>query len=429
MSEQTANSKAGTYSAPEKTGVALAVLATVFFIFGFVTAFKDPLVPHLKGIFNLSQWEADLIQFAFFSAYFVISIPSTIVVSKLGHQKSIVVGVVVMALGALLIIPAAGILSYGLFLGALWVIAAGITLIQVAANPFATLLGAPEKAPARLTLVQAFNSLGTTVAPLLGGLVILVKAKEGVQTTADRLAAAGTVKVPYLILAALLLLLAFVISRLKMPQPERNTATGGTWGDVWKHSHLVFGIIAIFVYVGAEVTIGGHLINYITAITPLTAQEATRYASMYWGGAMVGRFFGAAILGRFSGGKVLGVCGTMSLLCCATTMTTGGMIAVWAAVLVGLFNSIMFPTTFALAVNKLGPLTGKASGLLNMAICGGALIPLLQGLVIDTAGHPEAGGTFSPAQISAFHLSFIVPAACYLWIMFYGFRGSRVKNA
>jgi FHS family L-fucose permease-like MFS transporter len=359
----------------------------------------------------------------------VISLPSTIVVSKMGHQKSIVVGVVVMALGALLIIPAAGVLSFALFLGALWVIAAGITLIQVAANPFATLLGAPEKAPARLTLVQAFNSLGTTVAPLLGGLVILTKAKEGLQTHADKLAQAGTVKIPYLILAVLLLALAFVISRLKMPQPERDTATGGVWGDVWKHPHLVFGIIAIFVYVGAEVTIGGHIINYVTAITPLTAQEATRYASLYWGGAMVGRFFGAAILGRFSGGKVLGVCGTMSLLCCATTMTTGGMIAVWAAALVGLFNSIMFPTTFALAVNQLGPLTGKASGLLNMAICGGALIPLLQGFVIDRSGHPAVGAAFSPAQVSAFHLSFIVPAACYLWIMFYGFRGSRVKAA
>jgi MFS transporter, FHS family, L-fucose permease len=428
MSEQTATSKAGA-NAPQNTGLALAVLASVFFIFGFVTAFKDPLVPHLKGIFSLSQWEADLIQFAFFSAYFVISLPSTIVVSKMGHQKSIVVGVVVMALGALLIIPAAGILSFALFLGALWVIAAGITLIQVAANPFATLLGAPEKAPARLTLVQAFNSLGTTVAPLLGGLVILTKAKEGVQTTADKLAAAGTVKIPYLILAVLLLGLAFVISRLKMPQPGRDTATGGAWGDVWKHPHLVFGIIAIFVYVGAEVTIGGHLINYVSAITPLTAQEATRYASLYWGGAMVGRFFGAAILGRFSGGKVLGVCGTMSLLCCVTTMTTGGMMAVWAAALVGLFNSIMFPTTFALAVNKLGPLTGKASGLLNMAICGGALIPLLQGLVIDSSGHPAAGVPFSPAQVSAFHLSFVVPAACYLFIMFYGFRGSRVKEA
>jgi len=427
MSAQTATSKAGS-NAPQNTGLALAVLASVFFIFGFVTAFKDPLVPHLKGIFSLSQWEADLIQFAFFSAYFVISIPSTIVVSKLGHQKSIVVGVLVMAVGALLIIPAAGVLSYALFLGALWVIAAGITLIQVAANPFATLLGAPEKAPARLTLVQAFNSLGTTVAPILGGLVILTKAKEGVQTTADKLATAGTVKIPYLVLAILLFVLAFVISRLKMPQPERDTATGGSWGAVWKHPHLVFGIVAIFVYVGAEVTIGGHLINYVTAISTLTAQEATRYASMYWGGAMVGRFFGAAILGRFSGGKVLGICGTMSLLCCVTTMSTGGMVAVWAAVLVGLFNSIMFPTTFALAVNKLGPLTGKASGLLNMAICGGALIPLLQGLVIDSSGHPETGVAFSPAQVSAFHLSFIVPAACYLWIMFYGFRGSRVKE-
>jgi FHS family L-fucose permease-like MFS transporter len=226
----------------------------------------------------------------------------------------------------------------------------------------------------------------------------------------------------------LMLVLAFVISRLKMPQPERNTATGGSWGDVWKYPHLVFGIIAIFVYVGAEVTIGNHLINYVTAITTVSAQNAAKYiVPFYWGGAMVGRFFGAAILGRFSGGKVLGVCGTVSLLCCATTITTGGMIAVWAAVLVGLFNSIMFPTTFALAVNQLGPLTGKASGLLNMAICGGALIPLVQGLLIDTAGHPESGIGFSPAQVSAFHFSFVVPALCYLWIMFYGFRGSRVK--
>src|ERR1700690_684816 len=429
MSNQATASKAGQASVPQNTGFALAVLSAVFFSFGFVTAFKDSLVPHLQSIFALSQSSADLIQFFFFMAFLVISLPSTIVVSKLGHQKAIVAGVVVTAMGALLIIPAAGMLSYAFFLGALWVIAAGITLIQVAANPFATLLGAPEKAPARLALVEGFNSLGTTLGPLLGGLVILTQAKEGVQTTADRLATAGTVKIPYLILAVLLVILAFVISRLKMPQPARITATGGSWGEIWKHPHLVFGIIGIFVYVGAEVTIGGHLINYATAITTLTAQQATRYAALYWGGAMVGRFLGSAILERFSGGKVLGVAGTVSFLCCVTTMTTGGMIAVWAAVLVGLFNSVMFPAIFALAVNKLGPLTGKASGVLNMAIFGGALIPLVQGLVIDTAGHPEAGATFSPAQVSAFHLSFIVPAACYLWIMFYGFRGSRVKAA
>ncbi len=414
MSEQTATSKAGEFSAPQKTGLALAMLATVFFVFGFATAFKDVLVPHLIGVFNLSHLQADLVQFAFFSAYFVISIPSTLVVSRLGHQKSIVLGVAVMALGALLIIPAASVPSFALFLLGLWVLAAAITLIQVAANPFATLLGAPEKAPARLTLVQAFNSLGTFVAPALGGLLILTdKAKEATMTPIEK---AATVKMPYLGLAIVFIILAFIISRLKMPQPARDTATGGTWGEVWKHSHLVFGIIAIFVYVGAEVTIGGHIINYVNSITGIPERDAAIYASLYWGGAMVGRFLGTAILGRFSGGKVLGVCGIAACLLLATTMTTSGMVAVWSAVLVGLFNSIMFPTTFALAVNKLGPLTGKASGLLNMAICGGAVIPLLQGKLIDM---PSVG----------FHLSFMVPALCYLWIMFYGFRGSRVKTA
>jgi FHS family L-fucose permease-like MFS transporter len=402
----------GSKPVPEKTGFALGVLATVFFIFGFATAFKDPLVPHLKGIFDLSQWQADLIQFAFFSAYFLVSIPSTLVVSKMGHQKSIVVGIAVMSVGSFALIPAASWLSFETFLIGLWIIAAGITLIQVAANPFATLLGAPEKAPARLTMVQAFNSLGTTVAPYLGGLFILAKATEGPQTYASRLALAGTVKVPYLILGVLLVGLALVIWRLKMPQPARDTATGGTWGAIWKHPHLVLGIVAIFLYVGAEVTIGGHIINYVNAITPISEKGAATFASIYWGGAMVGRFFGAAILGRFSGGKVLGVCGTMALLMVATTMTTGGMVAVWSAVLVGLFNSIMFPTIFALAVAELGPLTGKASGLLNMAICGGAVIPLAQGKLIDSVN---------------FHFSFIVPAVCYLFIVFYGFRGHRVR--
>ncbi len=400
---------------PQRTGFALAVLATVFFAFGFATAFKDVLVPHLIGVFNLTHLQGDLVQFAFFSAYFLISIPSTVVVSKLGHQNSIVAGISGMALGALLIIPAANFLSFNLFLFGLWVLASAITLIQVAANPFATLLGAPEKAPARLTIVQAFNSLGTFVAPALGGVLILAgNAKEGAKTTAEKLAQAGTVKMPYLGLAIVLLLLAFVIWRCKMPQPERDTATGGTWGAVWKYPHLVLGMIAIFVYVGAEVTIGGHIINYVSDITKIPQKSAAIYASLYWGGAMAGRFLGTMVLRKFSGGKVLGICGLVALLLVLTTMTTGGVAAVWSVVLVGLFNSIMFPTTFALAVAQLGPLTGKASGLLLTAAGGGAVVPLLQGKLIDSAGY---------------HISFIVPALCYLFIIFYGFRGSRVRAA
>ena len=403
MSEQTAQ---------HKTGFALAVLATVFFVFGFVTAFKDVLVPYLMGVFNLTHLQGDLVQFAFFSAFFVISIPSTFVVSKLGHQNSIVVGVAGMSVGALLIMSAASLLSFNFFLVGLWVIAAAITLIQVAANPFATLLGAPEKAPARLTMVQAFNSLGTFVAPAVGGLLILTdKAKEATMTPADR---AATVKMPYLALACVLLVLAFVIWRLKMPQPERDRATGGTWGAVLKYPHLVFGMVGIFVYVGAEVTIGGHIIGYVNAITQISEKSAAIYASLYWGVTMVGRFLGTMVLRRFSGGKVLGICGAAALLLILTTMTTGSMLAVWSVVLVGLFNSIMFPTTFALAVAELGPLTGKASGLLMTAAVGGAIVPLLQGKLIDTAGY---------------HMSFIVPALCYLFIVFYGFKGSRVRTA
>jgi MFS transporter, FHS family, L-fucose permease len=211
-----------------------------------------------------------------------------------------------------------------------------------------------------------------------------------------------------------LLVLAFVIWRLKMPQPERDRATGGTWGAVLKYPHLVFGMVGIFVYVGAEVTIGGHIIGYANAITQISEKSAAVYASLYWGVTMAGRFLGTMILRRFSGGKVLGICGAAALLLILTTMTTGGMLAVWSVVLVGLFNSIMFPTTFALAVAELGPLTGKASGLLMTAAVGGALVPLLQGKLIDTAGY---------------HISFIVPALCYLFIVFYGFKGSRVRTA
>jgi MFS transporter, FHS family, L-fucose permease len=420
MNDQAAASNAGQSSVPRNTGFALAVLSAVFFSFGFVTAFKDSLVPHLQSIFTLSQSSADLIQFFFFLAFGLLSLPSTVVVAKMGHHKAIAVGLAVMALGALLVPPGAILLSYPVFLVALWVISAGVTLIQVAANPFATLLGKPETAAARLAMVETFNSLGTFVAPALGGILILTNnVNEGVKTTAERLAMASTVKLPYLGLGLVFLLLAFAVALCKMPQPPRETATGGAWGDVWKHPHLLLGIVCLFVYVGAEVTIGGHLIKYVNLVAGIALKKAAFYASLYWGGAMVGRFLGTAILSKFSGGKVLGVGAAMAFALVAATIATTGMVAVWSAVLVGLFNSIMFPAAFSLAVHQLGPLTGKASGLLHTAIFGGAVIPLVQGKVIDLVGSDAA----------AYHISFVVPALCYLFIMFYGFRGSRVKAA
>jgi FHS family L-fucose permease-like MFS transporter len=413
---------------PLSYGPAMAVLSTVFFMWGFVTVLNDILVPHLKGIFDLNYAQTMLIQFSFFSAYFLVSLPASWILERLGYHQTIVAGLLLMGCGALLFIPAASIPSYPTFLGALWILASGMTLLQVSANPYVAAMGPAEGSASRLNLVQALNSLGTTVGPALGGFLILssvsrtaaeVNALTPGQLQAWRLDEAASVKAPYLGIAALLVLLAVVIAKFPFPtltrieDPSHKTEVMGD--SIWKHRNLVLGAAGIFVYVGAEVAIGSFLVSFFMQpeIGGLTAQSAARYVSFYWGGAMVGRFVGSALLRKVSTGPAVGVAAMTAALLVVTAMIASGAVAMWAILLVGLFNSIMFPSIFTLGIAGLGKLTGKGSAIMIAAIVGGAIIPLAQGFIADRVG---------------LHRAFFLPVACYLYILFYGFIGSRLRE-
>src|SRR6266852_1330336 len=371
---------------------AMAMATTLFFMWGFLTALNDILVPHLKNIFDLTYAEVMLIQFSFFSAYFFFSIPSGKLIEWIGYKRSMVAGLFTMGFGALLFIPAASVPSFPLFLAALIVLAAGITVLQVSANPYVSVLGPPETASSRLNLAQAFNSLGTTIAPYLGGLFILSANASSSATMAkmstDALQAykiqeASSVKLPYTIIGIALILFAVLIGMFKLPpMPEaRREAHQKSAASIWKYTHLVLGMVGIFVYVGAEVSIGSFLINYLSQrnIGNLSEVVAAKYVAYYWGGAMVGRFVGSALLQKIKTGTLLGIFGLVAALLVCTTMLTTGMIAMWSVILVGFFNSIMFPSIYTLGIARLGPLTGDGSGLMIMAIVGGAILPVVQG--------------------------------------------------
>jgi MFS transporter, FHS family, L-fucose permease len=427
MANVTTNSgaAAATYSAPpSSTNVAaLAMVTTLFFFWGFVTVLNDILVPHLKSIFDLNYAKVMLIQFAFFSAYFIFSIPSSKIVDAIGYKKTMVTGLFTMGLGALLFIPAASAASFPLFLVALMILAAGITALQVAANPYVAVLGPPATASSRLNLTQAFNSLGTAIGPYLGGLLILnanfKSTGETRQMSADVLQAyrvheASSVKLPYLIIGLALFIFGVIIAMFKLPAIPGAARHEGTAvkTSLWKYRQLIFGAIGIFVYVGAEVSIGSFLINYFgqPEIGGLPELTAAKYVTYYWTGAMVGRFIGSAILQKVKTGTVLAFAAIAACLLVCISMLTTGHIAMWSIILVGLFNSVMFPSIFTLGIAELGPLTGDGSGILVMAIVGGALLPLLQGVMADRIG---------------IHHAFILPAVCYLYILYYAVRGSR----
>lgn len=404
----------------------LAVVTSLFFMWGFLTCLNDILVPHLKSMFSLNYSQAMLIQFAFFSAYFLFSIPWSRFVNRIGYHRTMVVGLLTMACGAFLFLPAASAASYGLFLTALMILAAGITGLQVAANPYVDLLGKPETASSRLDLTQAFNSLGTTIAPKIGGILILSAAPLATTQLAKltsqalrayRVQQAASVRMPYTVIGVALVLLAILIGTSKLPQIEAATNRIGEEVDdsIWKHPSLVFGAIGIFAYVGAEVSIGSFLVNYfgLPEIASLPAKAAAGYVSFYWGGAMIGRFAGALLLRRFKPTTLLVICTSAAAALVVTSMILGGHTAMWSILAVGLFNSIMFPTIFTLGVAELGPLTGSASGIMNMAIVGGAILPLIQGVIADHIGLQHA---------------FFVPVICYLYILFYGLSGSRPNS-
>lgn len=403
---------------------ALTLLASLFFMWGFITVINNTLLPHLRSVFYLSYTQTTLIESVWFIAYFVASIPSAKLIERIGYQRSLVVGLVIMAAGALGMIVAARIPSYGVTLFALFVIASGITLLQVAANPYVAVVGKPETASSRLNLVQAFNSLGATLAPLFGGYLILGRSTSGTAaagaaalTPAQRLADAQSVQLPYLIVAVVLIVLAAVIARSPLPAmgaaTQRNAKAERANHSLWSHRNLIFGIPAIFIYLIAEIGVGNLFINFISQpeIGNTTHEQASHYLFLLWGGMMVGRFVGSWLMQRIPAERVLAAASIGACIVMLVATFTTGHVAMWALISVGLFHSIMFPTIFTLGIRGLGPLTEEGSGLLIMAIAGGALV-IVQGKLADMYGLQN---------------SFLLTAACELYVLFYAVWGSRVS--
>jgi FHS family L-fucose permease-like MFS transporter len=409
-------------SVPEGSGLskttrwlALTVVISLFFIWGFITVLNDILVPHLRSVFNLNYFQASMIQFVFFGAYFIMALPAGKVISWIGYQRGMVLGLLMAGLGTLLFYPAAGELSYNLFLTALFVLATGITILQVAANPYISVLGKPETASSRLNLAQAFNSLGTTLAPWVGGVLILSQIPVGT----SKLVEASSVKIPYLELTAVLVVLAVVLALIKLPTLtsfEEDTAHPGTLWNALRIPHLALGSLGIFLYVGAEVSIGSYLINFMMdpQVAGYTKQVAAGYVSYYWGGAMVGRFIGSALLQKIRANRLLAINAGFATILALVGLFSQGPLAMWCVLAIGFFNSIMFPNIFTLGISELGHLTSRGSSILIMAIVGGAVVPAIMGRMADLFG---------------IHHSLFIPALCYLYIIYYGLSGYRDRRA
>lgn len=398
-----------TFKAAEalNTKFAFAAMTTLFFIWGFITALNDILIPHLKAAFDLNYTEAMLVQFCFFGAYFIISPFAGKLIEKVGYQRGIIIGLLTIAAGCLLFYPAAEVEIYAIFLLGLFILASGVTILQVSANPYVAILGSESTAASRLNLAQAINSLGHTLGPAFGAALIFGSTATVIAATA--------VQLPYLILASVMIITAIVFSRIKLPvikEVESIDTTESSSDSVFKHPPLLFGTLAIFLYVGAEVSIGSFLVNFFAEshIGGLSEHEASKMVSYYWGAAMVGRFIGAALMRVIKPTYLLAINAIMVIVLITLTINTNGQVAMWAVISVGLFNSIMFPTIFTLAIKGLGPLTGRGSGLLCQAIVGGAIIPMLQGIAADT---------------TSVQMSFIVPAFAYVYIAWYALKGSK----
>jgi len=400
-----------------------AALSVLFFMIGFITCLNDILVPHMKSLFDLNYTQAALIQFSFFTAYFVIAFPSSWLISRMGYQRSIAVGLLIAALGAAIFYPASIMQSYGVFLLGLFTLASGFALLQTAMNPYVAVLGPPERSSARLTLSQAFNSVGTTIAPVLGAVLILgassltheqVASLDPAALEAHRQAEADAVQMPYLVLMGMLVVLAAIVAVLRLPKIE------GVEGAEEKNvslfaplriPHLFKGVLGIFAYVGAEVAIGSFIVNYFEERVGLSEASAAQYVTYYWGGAMIGRFLGSILLTRLNPGKLLGAAALVNVALTVGSVLSEGMTAALMLVACGFFNSIMFATIFTLAIKDVGVMTNKGSGWLIAAILGGAIIPALQGAIADATG--------------TLVTSYLIPAVCYLYIAYYGYKGCQ----
>ena len=381
-------------------------MTSLFFIWGAIVSLNDILIPHFKGLFQMNYAETMLIQFCFFGAYFLMAIPASLLIERIGYKKGISVGLVTIGLGALIFLPASWLVSYPLFLFGLFTMATGSVILQVVANPYVIILGKPETASSRLNLAQGINSLATTLAPLAGGFLIL-----GHYDTPKEAAAA--VEGPYVGLAIFAFLIAVIFFFLKLPKVLETDGVK-VKGNVLKFRQLRLGVIALMLYVGAEVAIGSFIVNFLgeANIAGFAEKKAATYIPLYWGGLMIGRFLGSAILQKTSAQKVLCLSALASVFLLAVTILTNGYVAMWAMLSVGLFNSIMWSNIFTLSVSGLGKYTNKASGILVMAPVGGAILPLLQGILADM---PAIG----------LHLSYILPLSCYAFIIYYAVNGYK----
>jgi len=441
-------------------GLGMTVIGSIFFIFGFATTFIITLSGKVKDIFELTEFKAQLLSFAFFITYFFISIPIGLYIKKIGYKSALIIGLLLMAAGSFLFFPAAKVPSFPLFLAATFVLASGVVFLQTAANPYVTALGSEESAGGRLNLVQALNSIATMVAPW----IIAVFIFKGASEMLDAVQKAQTVQMPFIIIGIIVVLVAIAIFLTKLPEVGGSSVQQRK--SVWNHPHMLLGALGIFFYVGAEVGTGGLILNYLKTTMTMEPEVAGKYVAIYWGGAMVGRFFGSIMLsnitdnvkkytyvalvlllalisgsfvtgwswnigfifmvvaianfifmqlGKGNAGRSLAVFALLAAILALVTAFTSGDIALWAVVSIGMFNSIMFPNIFTLAVKDLDPgELSTASGIINTLICGGAIIPLIMGKIADVSGYSWA---------------FIVPAICYLYIFFYAVKGSKVRSA
>ena len=399
-------------SQPSYMGPFITV-TVLYFIFGFITNLNMALVPHLRSIFDLPYAWAMLAESAFFLAYFVFSSPTSWLIESIGYKRTMVVALFIQMVGCVMFVPAAHMVSFPLFLAAVFIVGAGVTALQTAANPYVTILGPEHSAPIRLTLAQAVNALGCAIAPLVAGAYILTDPAK----LATKASIADTVRVPYLLVAGALLVLGVVLNFMHLPHVTRSEAGSHADGtpmavhqSIWKYKHTVLGAASIFFYVGVEVGLASIGVNYFKTQGMSSAKTASFLLSLYWTGALVGRLLGSWILTKVRSGKLVTIFGLSATVMVLISMFSTGPVAIWSLVLCGFFNSIMFPNIFALGVAGLGPLTSKGSGLIMTAVVGGAIIPYLLGALADRVGIQHA---------------FVIPVFCYLFIAYYGMWGSR----
>jgi FHS family L-fucose permease-like MFS transporter len=412
--------------------VPFITVTTLYFIFGFITNLNMQLVPHLRSVFDLPWFQAALANGAFFTAYFVVAAPTSRLIESIGYKRTMVVSLFVQVAGALLFLPAASLPNFWLFLTAVFIVGSGVAMLQTAANPYVSALGPEGSAPIRQNLAQAFNSIGGMIAPVAAGALILkhkvvldaatLATKTVQEQLAYKISIASTVRMPYLAIAAALVLLGIAVSfanlpMIKVTQEFRPTkaGTGVLEQSIWSYRHTVLAMIGIFFYVGVEVGLAQFMVGYygLPELGGMTAAVAAAFTAYYWGGALVGRLLGSWMMTKIHAGKLLGIFALLGIACILISISTTGQVAVVTLLLCGFFNSVMFPNIFALGITGLGPMTSKGSGLIMTAVVGGAVIPVLLGGLVDKFG-------FRPAAF--------LPIFCYLYIAFYGFVGHKPKK-